>query len=109
MRFETPPGQQMQVDFIVFRRGQDPLSAFVATLGYSRVTFAYFVTNERIETVLSCPFGAPSMRSVACPSGVGKTHIALALAYRAVMSRYKTRFITAAGLSSRTRLPACGW
>lgn len=32
------------------------------------------------------------------PSGVGKTHIALALAYRAVMSRIKTRFITAADL-----------
>lgn len=32
------------------------------------------------------------------PSGVGKTHLALALAYRAVMSRIKTRFITAADL-----------
>lgn len=32
------------------------------------------------------------------PSGVGKTHIAQALAYRAVMSRIKTRFITAAHL-----------
>src|SRR5690606_16254987 len=32
------------------------------------------------------------------PSGVGKTHIAQALAYRAVMARIKTRFITAADL-----------
>jgi DNA replication protein DnaC len=32
------------------------------------------------------------------PSGTGKTHIALALAYRAVMARIKTRFITAADL-----------
>ena len=32
------------------------------------------------------------------PSGVGKTHVALALAYRAVMARIKTRFITAADL-----------
>jgi len=32
------------------------------------------------------------------PSGVGKTHIAQALAYRAVMSRIKTRFISAADL-----------
>lgn len=32
------------------------------------------------------------------PSGVGKTHLALALAYRAVMARIKTRFITAADL-----------
>ena len=32
------------------------------------------------------------------PSGVGKTHLALAIAYRAVMARIKTRFITAADL-----------
>lgn len=32
------------------------------------------------------------------PSGVGKTHLALALAYRAVTARIKTRFITAADL-----------
>ena len=32
------------------------------------------------------------------PSGVGKSHIALALGYRAVMAGIKTRFITAADL-----------
>ena len=32
------------------------------------------------------------------PSGVGKTHIALAIAYRAVMAGIKTRFISAADL-----------
>jgi DNA replication protein DnaC len=32
------------------------------------------------------------------PSGVGKTHIALALSYRAVMAGHKVRFITAADL-----------
>jgi DNA replication protein DnaC len=32
------------------------------------------------------------------PSGVGKSHIAIALAYRAVMAAIKTRFITAADL-----------
>lgn len=32
------------------------------------------------------------------PSGVGKSHLAMALAYRAVMARIKTRFITAADL-----------
>jgi DNA replication protein DnaC len=32
------------------------------------------------------------------PSGVGKSHIAIALAYRAVMATIKTRFITAADL-----------
>ena len=32
VRFETSCGQQMQCDWIVFRRGKHPLSAFVATL-----------------------------------------------------------------------------
>ena len=32
------------------------------------------------------------------PSGVGKSHIAISLAYKAVMNRIKTRFITAADL-----------
>jgi transposase len=54
VRFETPPGQQLQVDFVVIRRGRERLSAFVATLGYSRMTFVYFVENEQIDTVLQC-------------------------------------------------------
>jgi len=54
VRFETPPGQQLQVDFVVIRRGRERLSAFVATLGYSRMTFVYFVENEQIDTVLEC-------------------------------------------------------
>ncbi|EOJ8669171.1 MULTISPECIES: IS21-like element helper ATPase IstB [Providencia] len=32
------------------------------------------------------------------PSGVGKTHLAIALGYKAIMSNIKTRFITAADL-----------
>ncbi len=32
------------------------------------------------------------------PSGVGKTHLAIAIAYRAVMARIKTRFLTATDL-----------
>jgi|SRR5690625_1483340 len=39
IRFETPPGKQMQVDFTTIRRGRSPLKAFVATLGYSRATY----------------------------------------------------------------------
>lgn len=54
VRFETDPGKQMQVDFVVIRRGRERLSGFVATLGFSRQTFVYFVTDERIETVLAC-------------------------------------------------------
>jgi transposase len=54
VRFETPPGVQMQADFTVVRRGGDPLLAFVATLGYSRVTFVRFTTDETAETPCAC-------------------------------------------------------
>ena len=54
VRFETEPGDQMQVDWIVFRRGKLPLSAFVATLGYSRASYVEFVTNEQLPTLLGC-------------------------------------------------------
>lgn len=54
VRFETPPGVQMQCDWIVFRRGRLPLSAFVATLGHSRASFVEFVTDEKLETLLAC-------------------------------------------------------
>ena len=33
------------------------------------------------------------------PSGVGKTHLAVALGHRAVMAGIKTRFLTAADLT----------
>ncbi|WP_419737466.1 IS21 family transposase [Pseudomonas sp. COR18] len=46
VRFETAPGQQVQVDFTTIRRGSNPLKAFVATLGYSRVTFVRFGARE---------------------------------------------------------------
>jgi transposase len=51
VRFETEPGQQMQVDFVIFRRGPTALSALVATLGYSRMSFVRFGDDERFETV----------------------------------------------------------
>jgi transposase len=54
VRFETEPGQQMQADFVVFRRGGQRLSAFVATLGYSRMSFVRFVTDETWPTVKLC-------------------------------------------------------
>jgi transposase len=46
VRFETPPGKQMQADFTLVRRGRDRLLAFVATLGYSRSTFVRFTRSE---------------------------------------------------------------
>jgi transposase len=54
VRFETPPGQQMQADFTVVRRGRDPLLALVATMGYSRATFVKFTTREDAATLCAC-------------------------------------------------------
>jgi len=54
VRFETSPGQQMQCDFVVFRRGVDPLYAFTATLGYSRWRWVQYVPNERADTLVAC-------------------------------------------------------
>lgn len=53
VRFETAPGQQMQADWIEFRR-KPRLSAFVATLGHCRQSYVEFVSDERIETLLAC-------------------------------------------------------
>jgi hypothetical protein len=46
VRFETPPGKQMQADFTTVRRGRNPLIALVATMGYSRATFVKFAAGE---------------------------------------------------------------
>ena len=54
VRFETAPGQQMQVDWAVIRRGPNRLSLFVATLGWSRATYLEFVEDERVETLIAC-------------------------------------------------------
>ena len=52
IRFETEPGKQMQVDWAVIRRGENRLSVFVATLGWSRAAYVEFVTDERGETLI---------------------------------------------------------
>lgn len=49
VRFETKPGQQMQVDFTTIRRGRIKLKAFVATLGYSRASYVRFSEHEKQE------------------------------------------------------------
>ena len=54
VRFETAAGQQMQVDWGAFRLGSMRLSAFVATLGFSRNTFGTFVENEQFKTLRTC-------------------------------------------------------
>lgn len=51
VRFETPPGKQMQADFTTVRRGRDPLLALVATMGYSRASFVKFTRCEDAATL----------------------------------------------------------
>jgi transposase len=53
-RFETPPGKQLQVDWGEFCRRPERVSAFIATLGHSRMAYVEFVNNEKLETLLNC-------------------------------------------------------
>lgn len=54
VRFETPPGQQMQVDWGAFRLNGRRISLFLATLGWSRFNYGLFVDNERFDTLRDC-------------------------------------------------------
>lgn len=54
VRFETAPGHQMQVDWVEFRKGAQPLYAFCATLGYSRMSYVEFVTDMKVTTLIGC-------------------------------------------------------
>jgi transposase len=54
VRFETLPGEQMQVDWVEFRKGKSPLHAFCATLGYSRASYVEFVSDMKVETLIAC-------------------------------------------------------
>lgn len=56
IRFETDPGHQMQVDWVEFPK--DGLSAFVATMGYSRTSYVEYVTDEKVETLIQCHMNA---------------------------------------------------
>jgi transposase len=58
-RFETPPGQQAQMDWGHLGRityadaTSQPLSAFVMTLGCSRAMFADVATDQKLPTLLA--------------------------------------------------------
>jgi transposase len=54
IRFETAPGNQMQVDWGVMRGGKEPLHAFIAVLGFSRALFVHMTDNMRYETLEHC-------------------------------------------------------
>jgi len=54
VRFETEPGEQMQVDWASIGRGADQLSVLIATLGWSRASYVEFCDDERLETLIGC-------------------------------------------------------
>jgi len=56
VRFETAKGKQMQVDWVEFPK--EGLSAFVATMGYSRASYVEYVTDERVDTLIKCHMNA---------------------------------------------------
>jgi DNA replication protein DnaC len=71
----------------------------VKTLELYDFTFATGAPRAQIQELASLTFIERAENIVLLgPSGVGKSHLAIALAYRAVMAGTKTRFITAADL-----------
>jgi transposase len=54
VRFETAMGEQMQVDWVEFRKGAAPLHAFCATMGYSRASHVEFVSDMKVATLIAC-------------------------------------------------------
>jgi transposase len=54
VRFETAPGEQMQVDWASIGRGAEQLSVLIATLGWSRASYVEFCDDERLETLIGC-------------------------------------------------------
>jgi transposase len=60
VRFETPPGQQAQVDWCHCGSFADPagqfvkISAFVMVLGFSRLTYVEFTTSMELAELLRC-------------------------------------------------------
>jgi transposase len=54
VRFETAMGEQLQVDWVEFRKGAQPLHAFCATLGYSRASYVEFVSDMKVATLIGC-------------------------------------------------------
>jgi transposase len=49
VRFETAPGDQMQVDWVEFRKGAIRCTPSAPPLGYSRASYVEFVTDMKVR------------------------------------------------------------
>ena len=54
IRFETAMGEQLQVDWVEFRKGAAPLHAFWVTMDYSRASYVEFVCEMKVATLFGC-------------------------------------------------------
>lgn len=54
VRFETEPGQQMQADWATVGNTGSKLKVFIATLGWSRMSYVEFCDDEQVETLIAC-------------------------------------------------------
>lgn len=71
----------------------------VKTLEQFDFAFASGVPRAQVQELAALTFVERTENIVLLgPSGVGKTHLAIALAYKAVMNGFKTRFVSAADL-----------
>lgn len=52
VRLDTAMGEQLQVDWVEFRKGSTPLHAFCATMGYSRASYVEFVSDMKVATLI---------------------------------------------------------
>jgi transposase len=90
VRFETPPGDQAQVDFAQFQVAfaDEPgvsriVWLFSLVLGYSRLLWARFVLHQDLQTVLRCHLAAfaaldgkvaPPLRRLWAPVFLARVH-----------------------------------
>lgn len=71
----------------------------IKTLSQFDYKFATGVPRKTVDNLASLTFIERNENLILLgPSGTGKTHLSIGLGYKAVQSRFKTRFITAADL-----------
>jgi transposase len=54
IRFETQPGEQMQVDWATVRLNNRTITVFIAILGFSRKAYLEFTNDQTEDTLLRC-------------------------------------------------------